>query len=249
MRASTMNDGNCIEARGLRVRFGRDRVLEDLDLEVREGSVTALCGSNGAGKSTLLRVLVGALVPDGGSATVLGLDPSRQGAQVRGLVGYVPDRIEVPRRMRGGEWLSFVARFYPTWCADEQRRLSEVLGLDDSAQIGNLSKGNRAKLALVAALAHRPRLALLDEPFSGLDIAARDAIAAAVIGHLRDEGRTVLLVSHSIADVERLADRVAVLEHGRIVREGDLERVARARDGGVDLESTLRALAGAGGVR
>jgi ABC-2 type transport system ATP-binding protein len=238
-----------VAARGLRVRFGGDPVLAGLDLEVPEGSVTALCGSNGAGKSTLLRVLVGALVPDGGSARVLGLDPAREGARVRALAGYVPDRFDAPGRMRARDWLAFVARFHRGWSADEQRRLTEALRLDDSAEIASLSKGARAKLALVAALAWRPRLALLDEPFSGLDVASRDAIAAAVIGHLRDEGRTVVLVSHSIADVERLADRVAVLEDGRIVREGELERVARAPGGGIDLETALRELATAGGAR
>ena len=162
---------------------------------------------------------------------------------MRGRVGYVADRFDVPRWMRGRDWLAFLARFYPTWSDAEEHRLGELLALDVEAKVAALSKGNRAKLALVAALAHQPRLLLLDEPFSGLDVAARDAIASAVIGHLRDEGRTVLFVSHSIADVERLADRVALLDGGRVVREGELEDVARSQRGGVDLESRLRELA------
>jgi ABC-2 type transport system ATP-binding protein len=231
-----------VQARGLAVRFGRKRVLEGLDLDVPSGSVTALVGPNGAGKSTLLRVFAGALVPDGGRASVLGLDPAREGPRVRARAGYVPDRFEVPRWMRGRDWLRFLARFYPSWSRDEEQRLLELLQLDPSDKIADLSKGARAKLALVAALAHRPQLLLLDEPFSGLDVSARDAIATAIFGHLREEASTVLFVSHSISDVERLADRIAVLEGGRIVRAGDVESVARAASGGIDLQSALRAL-------
>src|SRR6185436_15377188 len=110
----------------------------------------------------------------------------------------------------------------------EERRLLQLFELERAERVAELSKGNRAKLALIGALAHRPELLLLDEPFSGLDVAVRRAIATAVLGHLRDEGRTVVLVSHSIADVERLADRVAILAQGRIEREGELEDLARA---------------------
>ena len=231
-----------VQARGLAVRFGRKRVLEGLNLDVPSGSVTALVGPNGAGKSTLLRILVGALVPNGGRASVLGLDPAREGPRVRARAGYVPDRFEVPRWMRGRDWLRFLARFYASWSVDEEQRLLGLLQLDPSDKIADLSKGARAKLALVAALAHRPKLLLLDEPFSGLDVSARDAIATAIFGHLREESRTVLFVSHSLSDVERLADRIAILEGGRVVRAGELETVARAAGGGVDLQSALRAV-------
>jgi ABC-2 type transport system ATP-binding protein len=233
-----------IQARSVRVRFGKQVVLDGLDLDVPCGSVTALVGRNGAGKSTLLRVLVGALVPDGGSASVLGVNPSRDGARVRALVGYVPDRIDVPSWMRGRDWLEFVARFYPTWSASEERRWTELLELDATTRVDAMSKGARTKLALVAALAHAPQVLLLDEPFSGLDAAARHAITTAVLSSLRDEARTVLLVSHSIPDVERLADRVAVMSNGRVETIGDLEEVARSQRGGVDLESVLLAETG-----
>lgn len=232
-----------IEVRGLGVRFGKQRVLAGLDLAVRRGSVTALLGRNGCGKSTLLRVLTGQLAPDSGSARVLGLDPAREGPAVRARTGYVPERIELPSWMRARDWLAFLAPFYASWSADEERRLLQLFELEPAERVAALSRGNRAKLALIGALAHRPELLLLDEPFSGLDVAVRRAIATAVIGHLREEGRTVLLVSHSIADVERLADRVAILSQGRIEREGELEDVARVAGGGLDLEGTLRELA------
>jgi len=228
-----------VVVRGLDVRFGRRRVLERLDFELVRGSVTALVGSNGAGKSTLLRVLVGALEPDAGSTCVLGLDPARDGARVRARVGYVPERFDVAERTRAWEWLEFVARFYPTWNRNEQQRLCELLALDLAPRVAELSKGARAKLALVTALAHEPELLLLDEPFSGLDVGARRAVASAVLGHLRDAGRTVLLVSHSVVDLERVADRVALLEAGRIVSHEEIEAFAAHRRRGLDLEAAL----------
>lgn len=233
-----------IQVRSVRVRFGKQVVLDGLDLDVPRGSVTALVGRNGAGKSTLLRVLVGALEPDGGSTSVLGVDPARDGARVRSLVGYVPDRIDVPSWMRGRDWLDFVARFYVTWSTGEEKRWTELLELETAVRVEAMSKGARTKLALVAALAHAPQVLLLDEPFSGLDAAARHAITTAVLSSLRDEARTVMLVSHSIPDVERLADRVAVMSNGRVETFGDLEEVARSQRGGVDLESVLLAEAG-----
>jgi ABC-2 type transport system ATP-binding protein len=220
-------------------RFGGRAVLERLDLELERGSVTALVGANGAGKSTLLRVLVGALVPDTGWARVLGLDPARAGARVRARVGYVPDRFDVSERTTAREWLEFVARFYPTWNRVEQQRLCELMTLDVAPRVAELSKGQRTKLALVAALAHEPELLLLDEPFSGLDVATRRAVASAVIGHLREQARTVLLVSHSMTDLERVADRVALLEAGRIVQHGELEPFTAHPRGGIDLEAAL----------
>lgn len=228
-----------ITVRGLGVRWRKHVVLDDLSLDVPQGSVTALVGSNGAGKSTVLRVLVGALVPNAGHVRVLGFDPSRDGASVRARVGYCADRFEVANSTRGGEWLAFLARFYSTWSAAEQARLVGLLELDLAAKVAELSKGNRTKLALVAALAHEPQLLILDEPFSGLDVETRRAVSTVLLGSLRDEGRTVLLVSHSIADVERVADRIAVLEDGRIVRHGELEQIASTPRRGIDLERAL----------
>jgi ABC-2 type transport system ATP-binding protein len=228
-----------VNVRGVSVKFARRAVLNKLDFELVRGSVTALVGDNGAGKSTLLRVLVGALAPDAGAVRVLGFDPMRDGARLRARLGYVADRFEVAERTTAREWLEFVARFYPNWNLAEQRRLCELLELELTPRVAELSKGARAKLALVAALAHEPELLLLDEPFSGLDVGARRAVAGAVIGHLREAGRTVLVVSHSVADLERVADRVALLEAGRIERHDELEAFAAHGRRGVDLESAL----------
>ncbi len=238
-----MQASNLIDARGLRVRFGRRMVLRDLDLTVPCGSITALVGANGAGKSTLLRVLVGALVAGAGNVRVLGLDASRQGARVRDQVGYVPDRLDLPARARGCDWLRLVARFHGSWSAARESELVQSLELDPRQRIGELSKGGRTKLALIAALAFRPRLVMLDEPFSGLDADSRRALSTALLAHASETSHGILFASHSLADVERLADRLAVLEDGRISRAGPLEELARSPSGGLDLEALIRSAA------
>jgi ABC-2 type transport system ATP-binding protein len=235
----TTND-NPVLVSGVSVKFGKRCVLDAIDFELQRGSVTALVGDNAAGKSTLLRVLLGALVPEGGRVRVLGRDPTRDGAGLRAQLGYVADRLELPNWMRVDDWLRFSARFYPSWSGAEQTRLCGLLELDSRAKVKELSKGNRAKLGLVAALAHAPELLLLDEAFSGLDAATRQRFAAVLIEHLREEGRSVLLVSHSTSDIERVCDRVAILKNGRIVKHEDIETLARSPRGGLDLDAALR---------
>ena len=216
-----------VEVRGLAMRFGRKHVLRGVDLDVAEGSVTALLGRNGIGKSTLLRILVGFHPASGGTARVLGLDPGRRGPEVRRLIGYVPDRMELPKWMSIADHFAFLEPFYPTWDRGLVSELLTRLELDAKAKIATLSKGQRAKHTLVAALAHRPELLLLDEPFSGLDPIVRHEVLTALMGHLREEGRTVLVVSHSMSDVERIADRIVMLDDGRVTLDADLEDVQR----------------------
>ena len=218
---------HCIETRALTMRFGKNEVLKNVTLDVADGSVTALLGRNGIGKSTLLRILVGFYPPTTGFARVLGLDPRTRGPDVRRLVGYVPDRLELPKWMTIDDHFRFLEPFYPTWDKAFVREMSQRLDIDPKAKIATLSKGQKAKHALVAALAHRPKLLLLDEPFSGLDPIVRHEVLTAVMGHLRDDGRSVLVVSHSMSDVERVADRVVVLDEGRITMDADLEDVQR----------------------
>lgn len=225
---SPLPDDPVVEVDALSHRFGRKVVLDGIDLRVPRGSVTALLGRNGEGKTTLLRLLTGWLRPAPGHVRVMGLDPARRGPDVRRVVGYVPDTLEVPRWMRVADWYRFVEPFFPTWSRDEERALCERLDLDPTEKIRTLSKGQRAKHALIAALAHRPELLLLDEPFSGLDPIVRHEVLTAILGHLREEGRTVLVVTHSIADVERIADRVVLIEHGRVRLDSDLETLQRS---------------------
>lgn len=229
---------NAVRIEDLSLRYGRKRVLSSLDLAVPAGSVTALLGANGAGKTSLLRALAGELRPRAARLEVLGLDPRRRRRDVQRLLGWVPDRIDLPRWMRLADYLRLRAPFYPTWDEDEAARLLALFHLDASRRWKDLSKGQRALAGLVGALASRPRLLLLDEPFSGLDARARRLVFDGVLDHLREDGRTALLVSHSLVDVERCADRVAVIEEGGVQLEGELEELRR---GAVRLAVTLAA--------
>ncbi len=223
----THDHADPIVVRALSHRFGRQEILKDVDLRVPRGSVTALLGRNGEGKTTLLRLMIGWLNAAPGHIQVLGLDPARRGPDVRRQVGYVPDSLELPKWMRVNDWFRFLEPFYPTWNRSEEARLLGALDLDGNAKVTTLSKGQRAKHALIAALAHEPQLLLMDEPFSGLDPIVRHEVLSAVLGHLKDEGRTVVVVSHSITDVERIADRVVLLEQGRVRLDADFEDLQR----------------------
>jgi ABC-2 type transport system ATP-binding protein len=216
-----------IHVRGLHHRFGRNRVLGDVNVDVPKGSVTAILGRNGVGKSTFLRILVGFMPPSGGAVRVMGLDPAKKGPHVRRQVGFVPERLELPKWMRVREHMRFLEPFYPTWNKGLEARLIDLLELDASALIRNLSKGDRMKESLVAALAHEPELLLLDEPFSGLDPVIRQQVMTTILDHLHREGRTVVIVTHSIADVERIADRILLLAEGEVLLDGALDEVQR----------------------
>lgn len=216
-----------IETRDLTVRFRRNEVIRELSLRFDAGTVTAMLGRNGVGKSTLLRVLVGFLPQTSGDARVFGLDPAKRGPDIRRRLGYVPDTLELPRWMSVDDHLRFLEAFYPTWDRAEERRLLSQLDLDAKAKVKDLSKGQKEKHALVAALAHRPELLLLDEPFSGLDPVVRQEVLTAVLGHLREDGRTIVVVTHSMQDVERLADRIVLLDEGRVRLDGASEDLRR----------------------
>jgi ABC-2 type transport system ATP-binding protein len=218
---------NSIEVRGLVWSFGRKSVLRGLELDVPEGSVTALLGRNGAGKTTLMRALCGELPAGRGSVRVLGRDPWRERVALLRSIGVVADRTELPRWMRVSEHWEFLAPFHPTWDMREAQRLAERLGVDPGVRYRELSRGGKELACIVAALAHRPKLLLLDEPFSGLDVLARRRVFDALLELLKEDGRSALLASHSLADIERCADRIAVLNAGRITLGGEIDELRR----------------------
>jgi ABC-2 type transport system ATP-binding protein len=216
---------------GLEKRYGRKRVLEGLDLAVPAGSTTALLGRNGSGKTTLLRILSGFMPRNAGKVAVLGLDPARKALRVKERIGTVPDVSPLNLKWRVSDAIGLVRAIRKRrWDAAEERRLVRMFDLPLQARIGTLSKGERAKLALLLALGHRPELLLLDEPASGLDPVVRREVLASLVDAIHEEGRTVLVSSHRMDDVGRLADRVAFLSGGRILLAGETEEIrARAR--------------------
>lgn len=205
-----------IAVSGLSRTFGANRALRDVTLTVPRGGVFGLVGENGAGKSTLIKHLLGLWRAERGSVRVFGLDPVAAPTTVLGRIGYVSEHPDLPGWMRVGELLRYTAAFYPRWDAAYADRLRQQFGLDPGARVGKLSKGQHARLGLIAAEAHRPELLILDEPSSGLDPMVRRDILEAIIRTVTDEGRTVFFSSHLLDEVERVSDHLAMLHQGAV---------------------------------
>lgn len=212
--AANASAANAIEATQLRVQFPRCVALDGIDLTVPTGTVFALLGENGAGKTTLIRVLTGFLQPSSGGCQVLGLDPRHQALEIRRRIGYVSDAPALYDWMRVDEIGWFAASFYPDGYLERYRELIAGYDLPRDRHIRHLSKGQRAKVALALALAHDPELLILDEPTSGLDPLVRREFLESLLDRVA-AGRTVFLSSHHIAEVERVADQVAIMHQGR----------------------------------
>ncbi len=198
----------------LSVSFPGCDALREVDLQVPRGTVFALLGENGAGKTTLIRALTGFLRPSSGTCRVLGLDPDVDALRIRQRIGYVADAPALYDWMRVGEIGWFTAAFYKDDFLDRYREMIAHYEVPEDRKIRNLSKGQRAKVALALALAHDPDLLILDEPTSGLDPLVRREFLESMLDRVAT-GRTVLLSSHQIAEVERVADTVAILHQGR----------------------------------
>jgi len=206
-----------VEIRGVSRRFGKKAALDNLSLTIPRGTVLGLVGENGAGKTTLIKHVLGLLRAQSGTARVFGRDPAADPVGVLSRIGYLSENADLPGWMRVGELLRYSQGFYPCWDMEYARQLCGDFGLEPGSVIRTLSKGQRARVGLVAALAHRPDLLVLDEPSSGLDPIVRRDILSAIIRTIADEGRTVLFSSHLLSEVERVADQVAMLHGGRLL--------------------------------
>ncbi len=227
---------NAIEASGLRKHFGATKALDGLDLTVRDGEVHAFLGPNGAGKTTTIRILLGLLRKDAGDATLLGGDPWRDATTLHSRLAYVPGDVTLWPGLTGGEIIDLLARLRGG-SGDPKRRqeLIERFDLDPSKKARAYSKGNRQKVALVAALASDAELLVLDEPTAGLD-PLMEATFRELIEAERHAGRTVLLSSHILAEAEALADRVTIIRAGRTVETGTLAQMRHLSRTTVDAE-------------
>jgi ABC-2 type transport system ATP-binding protein len=200
--------------------FGRETALAGVDLQVPEGAVYVLVGPNGAGKSTTLRVLLDLVRADTGTAEVFGLDPRTRGPEVRAQVGYVPERHDWGYGwMRVGRLLEHHAVFFPTWDREYAAHLARAFDLRLDRKFGKLSKGQARRVQLALALAHRPRLLLLDEPTDGLDPVMRDETLGLLAEHIAETPTTMLISTHMVHEVERLADHLGVMRDGRLVAQ------------------------------
>jgi ABC-2 type transport system ATP-binding protein len=224
-RAKTDRSQLAVEILGLSKSFGRTKALDGLDLTVAPGDITGFLGPNGAGKSTTIRVLLGLLRDDGGTVRLLGGDPWRDAVALHRRIAYVPGDVTLWPNLTGLQAIDFLARLRGNG-VDTRRRdqLIERFELDPHKKARTYSKGNRQKVALVAALAADVELLVLDEPTSGLD-PLMEAVFTECIAEARDAGRAVLLSSHILAEVEKLCDNVTIIRAGRAVKSGTLEEL------------------------
>ena len=220
-----MGQATVVDVTELSRSFGGKRALDRVSFQATAGQVHGLVGANGAGKTTLLKHLLGLLRAKTGSVRVFGLDPVRDPVGVLGRIGYLSEERELPEWMRVDELMAYTRAFQPTWDASYASELIETFGLDRSKTIQELSKGMRAQAGLVAAVAHRPELLILDEPSSGLDAVVRRDILDAIVRTVADDGRTVIFSSHLLEEVERMSDHVTMLHGGSVTLSGALEDV------------------------
>ncbi len=219
---------NALEYRGVSKRFGEVEAVRPLDLEVPEGGIFGLLGPNGAGKTTLMRMTLGILLPDAGEVSVLGRPRNEVSSA---SLGYLPEERGLYPKMKVGELLRFFGRLRGLSASEASRRAAEGLrrmGLEqwEGHRVDELSKGMQQKIQLLVALQHRPRVAILDEPFSGLDPVNAEAFMEVLREALR-QGTTVVLSTHQMDQVERLCHSIALIDRGRVVLEGQVAEIRR----------------------
>ena len=212
-----------IRIAGMTVRYGRRVAVDAASLEVPRGSVHALLGRNGAGKSSLVRCALGQQRASSGSAEILGQDSWKHRTHLMERIGVVAEEADAPPEMRVQQLADFNARLYSRWDGKAFDARLDRFGISKQPRYGDLSKGQKKQVSLALALATAPDLIVLDDPTLGLDVVARKSLFEEVIADLADRGTTIFLTTHDLAGVEAIADRVAIMNGGRIVLDGELE--------------------------
>jgi ABC-2 type transport system ATP-binding protein len=222
MRQST--DGAAIRTRGLSKDYGRGHGVFDLDLDVQRGEVLGFLGPNGAGKTTTMRMLLDLIRPTSVSATVLGLESRADSLEIRRRIGFLPGDLTLHPKLTGAAVLEYLAQLRGGVDGRVRDALSERFGAQLDRPIRELSTGNRQKIGLIQAFMHEPELLILDEPIAGLDPLVQQRFHALLV-EVTQRGATVFLSSHTLSEVDRVADRVAILREGRLVVIDSLERL------------------------
>jgi len=213
-----------IRTLGLVKRFRRTPVLDRLDLEVPAGSIFGLVGANGAGKTTTIKILMNIHRSEGGKSEVLGVDSQRLGPAQFAQIGYVSENQEMPGWMTVGYFLEYLSHFYPTWDQALANELVRQFQLPLDRKLKHLSHGMRMKAALASSLAYRPKLMVLDEPFTGLDALVRDELIEGFLP--RAEGTTIFISSHDLTEIESFASHIGYLDRGRLQFSEELETLS-----------------------
>ena len=216
-----------VSCNGLWKNYGRKAVLKGVDLQVPTGNIFALLGTNGAGKTTLIRTLLGLIPKSGGEVRVLGAEPYQIGPSLRLRIGYVSEEQGLYSWMRVADIIKFCRTLYQVWDDDLVTRYLVRFRLEPQAKIGTLSKGQTVKLALILALAPQPELLILDEPMTGLDPLAQHEFLQVIMRDLNLEGRTIFFSTHNLADVNTVANQVAILYDGTIRATGSIKEICK----------------------
>jgi ABC-2 type transport system ATP-binding protein len=216
-----------IETADLRKQYGTVEALRGLTLRVPGGAMFGCLGRNGSGKTTTIKVLLGMARPDGGTARVFGLAADRMDSslEIRRRTGFVSEEKDLYEPMTVAEIVRFTASFYPRWRSDLQKHYLDAFDLPLDRKVKALSRGMRTKIALLLALCRGASLLVLDEPTSGLDPAMGEEVLQAIVSHVAREEVTVFFSSHQIAEVEQIADHVAIIDHGKSVLSGALDDI------------------------
>lgn len=220
-------------------KFGRFDALRGLSFDVPQGSAFAMIGANGAGKTTTIKVLMNILAPTRGSARLLGVDSRKLSVRELAQIGYVSENQDMPSRLTVEEYTSYLRPFYPTWDRDLEASISRQLRLPFDRKIGDLSHGMRMKMALMCALPYRPKLLILDEPFSGLDPLVRDEFMEGLLDQAGE--MTILISSHELGEIDGVATHVAFLDEGKVLFQesmSDLTKRFREVHVTLDVEAT-----------
>lgn len=229
---------NIIETHNLSVSLGGKQILHSLTLRVPPGTICALLGPNGAGKTTLIKTLMNIHTPKAGEASIFGVASTRLGPAELQRIGYISENQKLPDYMRVGEFLTFCAALYPNWDSAWCDKMVAQLELPLKQRLSELSRGMKIKTCLVSSLAYHPELLILDEPFSGLDPIVRDDFLDQIIELASQAQATTLISSHDLHEVERIADSIAFLNHGRVIDHQELDTlVSRYRQVTVEIAS------------
>jgi len=217
------SDNPIVEMSKVSKWFGATRALDDVDLAVHPGRIIGLLGAIGAGKSTLLRSIIGLYLPDDGRVVTFGCPARDLGPQELARIGYVHQEGEMLNWMTVGQLVRYVAAYYPNWNKDLEQRYISDFGINLQARVGSLSPGERQKVAILIAVGFEPELLILDEPASALDPIARARFLDLLLELIQTEGRTIVISSHILSDVEKVIDHVVIMDHGRIIRDSSFD--------------------------